>query len=468
MMHVINWDKTGLRKLEKLTAQDFDKKRFKAVNKIIEDVRKFGDRALIKYTKRFDGVELNRKRLRVGEGDINKAYEQIEVRFIQLLKHAIENVKNFYRKRPKKSFRFKARDGVILEENYTPIERIGIYIPGGTAPLVSTVYMSVLPAKMAGVKEIAIASPPTRNGEIDPHILVVASMLRVKEIYRVGGPQAIAALAFGTKTIPKVDKIVGPGNVYVTEAKRQVYGFCDIDMIAGPSEVVVLADRHADPSYVASDLLAQAEHSNSTAILVTSSRRLANEIKKKVDTGYIIIVRSLKEAVKVINSIAPEHLQIMVKKPSQIKKKIVNAGAIFIGSFTPVAVGDYIAGPSHVLPTGGTARFYSALGIEDFIKRSHSISYTREALEKVKDQIIKLAEIEGLEQHKDSVEVRFSQSEKTAADDCEKTVSAAKLTADARDIKDTKETKDGKEDAPKESPKENPKENPDKPEDQRS
>jgi histidinol dehydrogenase len=457
---MIFWEKGGSRKIERLTAQDFDKQMYRAVNRVIDDVRKSGDRALIKYTKKFDGVDLTPKRLRVREGDINKAYEQIDVKFVPLLKQAIENVRSFYRKRLKRAFRLKAKDGVVLEEKYRPLERVGIYIPGGTAPLVSTVYMAVLPAKMAGVKEIVIVSPPTRNGEIDPHILVVANLLGVKEIYRIGGPQAIAALALGTRTIPKVDKIVGPGNRYVTEAKRQVYGFCDVDMIAGPSEAVVLADRHSEIDYVVADLLAQSEHANSIVALITTSKKLANEVKKRVDSGYAVIVRSLKEAVKIINSIAPEHLQIMIKSPSRIKKEITNAGAIFIGPYSPVAVGDYIAGPSHILPTGGTARFYSALGIDDFIKRSHFITYTREALEGVKKQVVNLSEIEGLKLHKASIEVRFPDSEVPAVREEEKKVSLAEPASEA---KTTQEIKD----VQKENPKESSQESPDKKGDQR-
>ncbi|MEA3329046.1 MAG: histidinol dehydrogenase [Candidatus Omnitrophota bacterium] len=452
MMHVIFWEKGSSRKLERLTVQDFDKQLYKAVARIIDGVRKTGDRALVKYTKKFDGVELSPKRLKVKEGDINKAYEQIDVKFVPLLKQAIENVRSFYKKRSKRSFRLKAKDGVMLEEKYYPIERVGIYIPGGTAPLFSTVYMAVLPAKMAGVKEITIVSPPARNGEIDPHILVVANLLGVGEIYRVGGSQAIAALALGTRSIPKVDKIVGPGNRYVTEAKRQVYGFCDVDMVAGPSEAVLLADGHANPDYVAADLLAQAEHANSTAILITTSKKLANEIKKKVDSGYAIIVHNLKEAVKIINTIAPEHLQIMVKSPSRIRKKIVNAGAIFLGAYSPIAVGDYIAGPSHILPTGGTARFYSALGIDDFIKRSHFITYSREALEKVKKQIGRLAEIEGLKLHKNSLDVRFPEPETVLArEERKKNFSEPPLGAKStQEIKDAQKGKNPKD--PQESP----------------
>ncbi|MEA3560815.1 MAG: histidinol dehydrogenase [Candidatus Omnitrophota bacterium] len=449
MMHLIFWEKGGSKKIERLTARDLDKPVYRAINRIIDDVRKTGDRALVKYTNKFDGVNLSPKRLKVKEGDVNKAYEQIDVKFVPLLKQAMENVKGFYKKRLKRAFRLKTRDGVMLEEKYYPIERVGIYIPGGTAPLVSTVYMSVLPAKMAGVREIAIVSPPSRGGEIDPHILVVANLLGVTEIYRIGGPQAIAALALGTKTIPRVDKIVGPGNQYVAEAKRQVYGFCDVDMVAGPSEVIVLADRYAEPNYVVADLLAQSEHAGSTVILITTSKKLANEVRKRVDSGYAIVVRNLKEAIKIINTIAPEHLQIMIKSPSRIKKKIINAGAIFIGAYSPVAVGDYIAGPSHVLPTGGTARFYSALGIDDFIKRSHFITYTREALEKVKKQVVRLSDIEGLKLHGTSLEVRFAEAEPAEVKQEQEKSSLAETPSEA---KVTQESKDAQKENRQESP----------------
>jgi histidinol dehydrogenase len=269
--------------------------------------------------------------------------------------------------------------------------------------------MTVLPAKIAGVKKIALISPPDKNGFINPHILVVADLLKVDEIYRAGGAQAIGALAFGTKTIPRVDKIVGPGNVYVSEAKRQVYGYVDIDMIAGPTELVIIANRHSDPKFITADLGAQAEHAKGLAILITNSKGLAKEIKSQLgdSNGYIILTKNLEQAVEAANKIAPEHLEILVNNPQRIMKGIKNAGAIFLGPYSPTAVGDYVAGPSHVLPTQGTARFFSGLSVFDFLKSSHIISYSKKALEKVKEPLEKIASIEGMDKHLDSVKIRF-------------------------------------------------------------
>ncbi len=381
------------------------------VRKIIEDVRLFGDEALIKYTKKFDGVRLSQRQLKVSEIEISGAYQNISPNFVSSLKVIIENVNRFYRKTLRKSWRIKDPDGVLLGENYTPLERVGVYIPAGTAPLVSTVYMTVLPAKIAGVKRIALISPPDKNGFINPHILVVADLLKVDEIYRVGGAQGIAALAYGTKTIPRVDKIVGPGNMYVSEAKRQVFGQVDIDMIAGPTEIVIIANRYSDPKFIVADLRAQAEHAKGLAILITNSKSLAKEVKSQLDgnNGFIILTKNLEQAVEITNKIAPEHLEIMVKNPRRLLKGIRNAGAIFLGPYSPTAVGDYVAGPSHVLPTLGTARFFSGLSVFDFIKSNHIISYSKKALEKIKEPLEKIAGIEGLNKHLDSVKVRFQQ-----------------------------------------------------------
>ncbi len=381
------------------------------VRKIIEDVRLFGDEALIKYTKKFDGVRLSQRQLKVSEIEISGAYQNISPNFVSSLKVIIENVNRFYRKTLRKSWRIKDPDGVLLGENYTPLERVGVYIPAGTAPLVSTVYMTVLPAKIAGVKRIALISPPDKNGFINPHILVVADLLKVDEIYRVGGAQGIAALAYGTKTIPRVDKIVGPGNMYVSEAKRQVFGQVDIEMMAGPAEIVIIGNRYSDPKFIVADLRAQAEHAKGLAILITNSKSLAKEVKSQLDgnNGFIILTKNLEQAVEITNKIAPEHLEIMVKNPRRLLKGIRNAGAIFLGPYSPTAVGDYVAGPSHVLPTLGTARFFSGLSVFDFIKSNHIISYSKKALEKIKEPLEKIAGIEGLNKHLDSVKVRFQQ-----------------------------------------------------------
>jgi histidinol dehydrogenase len=378
------------------------------VKKILEDIRLLGDEALLKYTKKFDKVKLLPRQLRVSQIDISGAYQNISPDFVSNLKIIINNITRFYTRQQKKPWRLKDGDGSYIGEIYQPIEKVGVYIPAGTAPLVSTVYMTVIPAKLAGVKRIVIVSPPDKNGYINPHILVVADLLKVDEIYRAGGAQAIGALAYGTKTIPRVDKIVGPGNNYVSEAKRQVFGQVDIDMIAGPTELVVIANRHSDPKFVIADLRAQAEHVGGLAVLITNSKALAKEVKSEVDdSGFIILTKNLEQAAEITNRLAPEHLEILINNPRRILSKIKNAGAIFLGAYSPVAVGDYVAGPSHVLPTHGTARFFSGLSLSDFIKSSHVISYSKKALEKMREPLEKVATIEGLNKHLDSVKARF-------------------------------------------------------------
>jgi len=379
------------------------------VGKIIDDVRSLGDDALIKYTRKFDGVKLLPRQLKVSQSEISGAYQNISPNFVSTLKVIIENVNRFYRKALKKSWRMKDADGIVLGENYIPLDRVGVYIPAGTAPLVSTVYMTVLPAKIAGVKKIALISPPDKSGNINPHILVMADLLKVDEIYRVGGAQGIAGLAYGTKTIPRVDKIVGPGNIYVSEAKRQVFGQVDIDMIAGPTELVVIANRASEPKFIIADLKAQAEHAKGLAILITNSKSLANTVKNALGDypGSIVLTKNLEQAADVANKIAPEHLEILVNNPQRLVKLIRNAGAIFLGPYSPAAVGDYVAGPSHVLPTNGTARFFSGLSVFDFVKSSHIICYSKKALEKAKEPLEKVAGIEGLSKHIDSVKARF-------------------------------------------------------------
>lgn len=414
-MQVSKWDKQTQKKVVKDFGAHFDKDIYKKVQKILFEVRDRGDVALRRFTREFDGIDLPLKKIRVSEGDINRAFEKIQVKFVPILKQITENVKEYYERELKQSFEINGKHGVQLAKKYDALERVGIYIPGGTAPLVSTVYMTVIPAKVAGVKEIVIATPPNRNtGEIDPHILAVANLLGVKEIYSVGGAQAIAAMAFGTRTIPKVDKIVGPGNSYVTEAKRQVYGFVDIDMVAGPSEVAILADSSANPDYVTCDLLAQAEHNGGIAYLVTHSKKMVEAIRKRVDEGVIIQTKSLAESCDAVNQIAPEHLEILTENPREVLKSIQHAGAIFLGENSPAVVGDYIAGPSHVLPTGGTARYFSPLSASTFVKSSQIIDYTKEALENSRTHVQKLTEMEGLFLHRISMEVRFAQTKSLA------------------------------------------------------
>jgi histidinol dehydrogenase len=407
-MQVLPWDKQTQKKICRDFGASFDPKVFKKVSRILSEVRARGDVAIRRYTREFDGLELPLKRIAVSQGDINAAFEKIQVKFVPLLQQITANVEEYYKKELRQSFEINGPDGIHLAKRYQPLERVGIYIPGGTAPLVSTVYMTVIPAKVAGVKEIVIATPPNRDtGEINPNILAVANLLGVNEIYRVGGAQAIGALAFGTRTIRKVDKIVGPGNMFVTEAKRQVYGFVDIDMVAGPSEVAIIADHTADADFVTCDLLAQAEHHGGIPYLVTPSKKLIEAIRKRVDSGFIIQVKSLQEACEVANEIAPEHLQLMTEEPEKLMKLIKSAGAIFVGAYSPAVVGDYIAGPSHVLPTGGTARYFSPLSASTFVKSSHVISYTKEALAKAREHVQLLTDMEGLVLHRISLEARF-------------------------------------------------------------
>jgi histidinol dehydrogenase len=395
--------------MQKLCERYYTNKRHieEKVRKIIDDVRNDGDKAVIKYTKRFDKVKLSPKDLKVSANEINGSFQNIDTAFIASLKSIIENIQRYYKKELPKSWKIKYDNGAELGEIFRPVESVGIYVPAGTAPLVSSVYMSVVPAKMAGVKKIVIATPPNKFGGVDPHILAVANLLKVDEIYKIGGAQAISALAFGTKTVPKVDKIVGPGNEYVTEAKRQVFGFVDIDMLAGPSEVVILANHFSDKTYVVQDLLAQAEHFKGLAVLVTTSKKFAKSIKAENIKGYIVLAKNIDQAAEVINRIAPEHLEILIKSPNRILKKIQNAGAIFIGPYSPVCVGDYVAGPSHILPTGGTARFFSGLGARSFLKSIHTISYSKKALENEKAAIEKMTKIEGLSEHLESFKARF-------------------------------------------------------------
>ena len=401
--------KLSSKEMQKLFERYYTNKKYieEKVRRIIEDVRNEGDKAVLKYARRFDKVKFASKDLKVGISEINGSFQNIDTAFITSLKNIIENIQRYYKKELPKSWKIKNDEGAELGEIFRSIEKVGIYVPAGTVPLVSSVYMSVVPARMAGVKKIVIATPPNKYGGVDPHILAVANLLKVDEIYKIGGAQAIAALAFGTKTIPKVDKIVGPGNEYVTEAKRQVFGFVDIDMLAGPSEVVILANQFSDKDYVVHDLKAQAEHAKGLAVLVTTSKKFAKAVKDEDVKGYIVLARNLEQAVEVINRIAPEHLEILIKRPNRILKKIQNAGAIFTGPYSPVCIGDYVAGPSHILPTGGTARFFSGLGVRSFLKSIHTISYSKKALEKEKVSIEKMTKIEGLEKHLESFKVRF-------------------------------------------------------------
>jgi histidinol dehydrogenase len=377
------------------------------VTKILEDVRLNGDDAVLKYTRRFDKVKLLAKDLRVSESEISTAFQNISPEFVSTLKMVINNVSLFYEKQAKKPCSVKTADGIILKEEYKPLDTVGFYIPAGTAPLVSTVYMTVIPARIAGVRRIVIVTPPGKDGRVNPHILAVANLLNVDEVYKAGGAQAVAALAFGTKTIPRVDKIVGPGNAYVTEAKRQLFGCVDIDMLAGPTELVIIANRYSNPDFVVADFESQAEHVGGLSILISTSKQLIRQVKNRTTNGYVIYAKNMEEACEIANRIAPEHLQILTSNPMSVARMIRNAGAVFLGPYSPTPVGDYIAGPSHVLPTLGTARFASGLCLGDFLKTSHLISYSRKALEKVREPLEKIALVEGLVKHAESVNIRF-------------------------------------------------------------
>ncbi|SEG79181.1 histidinol dehydrogenase [Paenibacillus sp. UNC499MF] len=397
-----------------------------AVQSIIAAVRGEGDAALRRLSKKFDGVDL--RELRVDEAEIQAAYERVDAEFLKALRQAAANIRAFHEKQKRVSWMDLQDNGSLLGQIIRPLQRVGLYVPGGKAAYPSSVLMNAIPAVVAGVPEIVMVTPPATAGEegINPHILVAAAEAGVREIYRVGGAQAVAALAYGTDTIRAVDKIVGPGNIYVALAKRAVFGVVDIDMIAGPTDIVVLADESADPEYIAADLLAQAEHDElSPAILVTPSRALAEQVREEVERqlqvlprkaiaevstankGAIVLVGDLDEGIRVVNAIAPEHTELLVDDPFAVLPRIENAGAIFLGAYSPEPVGDYFAGPNHVLPTNGTARFSSPLNVDDFIKKSSVISYSKEALLANGEQIMTLARNEGLEGHARAIQVRL-------------------------------------------------------------
>ena len=400
----------------------------KKVREIIEDVKANGDKALYKYSEMFD-VKL--ESLTVSSEEIEEAYDRIDEEFKEVLLAAAGNIRKFHEKQVRNNFFTNGKDGVLLGQIINPIEKAGIYIPGGTASYPSTVLMNVIPAKIAGVEEIILVSPPNKQGNIEDSILAAAKIAGADRIFKIGGAQSIAALSYGTETIPKVYKITGPGNIYVAMAKKMVYGEVDIDMVAGPSEILVIADENAVPENVAADLLSQAEHDRLAAsVLVTTSEEIAEKVKNELvkqlerllreetakeslkNNGRIIITETIDEAVKISNEIAPEHLELCVNDPFSILGKIKNAGSIFLGNNTPEALGDYFAGPNHTLPTSGTAKFSSPLSVDDFIKKSSVIYYTKEALEKVKDKIICFAEKEGLNAHAESVRIRFEGGKK--------------------------------------------------------
>ena len=395
------------------------------VNAIIEEVRNNRDQAVFNYTKQFDGADINAGNILVTEEEIAEAYEQVDTTLLAVIRKSLVNIKKYHEKQVQNSW-FTTEDGIILGQKVTALATVGVYVPGGKAVYPSSVLMNVLPAKVAGVDRIVMCTPPGKDGKVYPSTLVAAKEAGVDEIYKVGGAQAIAAMAFGTESVPKVDKIVGPGNIYVALAKKAVFGYVSIDSIAGPSEILVLADETANPRYVAADLLSQAEHDEmASAILITTSQKLADEVSAEIDQfvvelsrkeiiqksldnyGYILVADNMEEAIDTVNAIASEHMEIVTADPFHVMTKIRNAGAIFIGEYSSEPLGDYFAGPNHVLPTNGTAKFFSALSVDDFIKKSSIISYSREALEKVHKDIEQFAECEKLTAHANSIRVRF-------------------------------------------------------------
>lgn len=391
---------------------------------IIKEVIEKGDTALKKYTLLFDGADI--ENLKVSQQEIDSAYSMVEEKYINIIKQAKENIEEFHKKQLTKSWFTNSDNGIILGQMINPIERAGIYVPGGKAAYPSTVLMNAIPAKVAGVSSIVMVTPPDRNGNINPYILAAAKLAGVDEIYKLGGAQAIAALAYGTETIEKADKITGPGNIYVARAKKMVFGTVDIDMIAGPSEICIIADEKANPKYIAADLFSQAEHDEMAAVsLITTSKQQAEEVikflhsdienlsrksiisKSLEDHGNIYLTDNLETAFNICNNLAPEHLEIMLPDPFSYISKIKNAGAVFLGSYSPEPLGDYFAGPNHTLPTGGSAKFSSPLGVDDFIKKSSIIYYSREELDKVNKDIQYFAEKEGLDAHANSLKVRL-------------------------------------------------------------
>ncbi len=416
-MKVIEYNKSAGEKLLRwMEGAAFPPEKVAAVRKIVGEVQERGDAALREYTLAFDGVRL--KSFAVSPAEMQKARKSLTPKLRAALRRAERNISRFYRPIREKSWRRGRGDGLEWGERVTPVESAGIYVPGGRAPLVSTVLMAVVPARLAGVRRIVIVTPPGKSGTVNPYLLATADFLGIREIYRIGGAQAVAALAFGTRTIPRVDLIAGPGNIYVTLAKKEVFGVVGIDSLAGPSEVAILADGKAAPDHIAADLLAQAEHGpGGAAILITTSKRLAAAVAEEVARAggggkregiFLVRVRSLKEGIELVNRIAPEHLEIMTSAPEAALARIRNAGAIFIGELSPVAAGDYVAGPSHVLPTGGAARFSSPLTVNDFLKKSSLLRYTRRALKNDFSALETLAELEGLDNHLLSVRVRLN------------------------------------------------------------
>lgn len=443
-MRIINVKDMGLEAVEKLLKKpafdqvelnprirEANKKLFGAdltaaeiVDKIVGDVRRDGDEAVIKYTKLIDRTEFTPEEFVVTEAEYEAAYQEADPAVVDSLRKAAENVRRYHQEQKPNSWMTYRDKGSILGQSVIPLDRVGIYVPGGTAAYPSSVIMNAMPAVVAGVKEIIMMVPP-KNGKINPYVLVAAKEAGVSKIFKIGGAQAIAAMAFGTETIPRVDKITGPGNIFVTLAKKAVYGHCDIDMLAGPSEILIVADKTADPAYTAADMLSQAEHDMlASSIVITDSPELAEKVAVEAEkqlkvlpreeitrasldrNGMIIITEDIMQAVELANVSAPEHMEVLTEQPFQLLPYIRHAGAVFLGAYSPEPLGDYFAGPNHVLPTGGTARYYSVLNVETFMKRTSIISYTQEQLNAVSDDVIRLAEAEGLQAHANAVKLR--------------------------------------------------------------
>lgn len=395
------------------------------VEKIVDDVKNNGDEAFFRYTKNFDKVQIDKDTVQVTKEEIDEAYDLVDSELIEVMKHSAQRIRVFHEKQKRVSWLEPEKSGELLGQLILPLKSTGVYVPGGKAAYPSSVLMNVIPAKVAGVEKIVMITPPGKDGKITPNTIVAAVEAGVTHIYKGGGAQAIAALAFGTESIPKVDKIVGPGNIYVALAKRCVFGYVGLDSVAGPSEILVIADKSANPAYVAADLLSQAEHDElASAVLLTTSAEFANKVKYEVEKqteslerkeiikkslnnyGAIIIVDNIDSAVELCNEIAPEHMEICTEEPFFVFPKIKNAGAVFLGNYTPEPLGDYMAGPNHVLPTSGTAKFFSPLSVDDFIKKSSVLAFSKEAFEKLSDDVIKFAEAEGLTAHANSIKVR--------------------------------------------------------------
>ncbi len=429
MISVIKYgDNEGKRLVEDILSRSQleNKQVQETVDKIIANIRANGDKALFDYTKQFDGFEVTEQNEQLTKEEIEEAYNLVDKELIEVIKKSAERISAFHEKQKINSWLEPNKNGEMLGQLIRPLERVGVYVPGGKAAYPSSVLMNIVPAKVAGVEDIVMTTPPNKEGKVNPTTIVAADIAGVDKIFKVGGAQAVAALAFGTKSIPKVDKIVGPGNIFVALAKRSVYGYVNIDSVAGPSEILVLADDSANAEYVAADLLSQAEHDEmASAILITTSEELAENVKAELEKqtarlerreiiekslanyGAIILVNSFDEACELSNAVAPEHMEVCTKEPFALLPKIQNAGAIFLGHYTPEPLGDYMAGPNHVLPTGGTARFFSPLSIDDYIKKSSILSFSEEAFKKLGEDVVKFANAEGLTAHANSVKVRM-------------------------------------------------------------